>query len=70
MVEFESAEQAAEAINTLHLSEVGRSQFQVCRRETPALCIPTVVLPWILIKASGMQVDGREIYVRCANSSL
>ena len=31
MVEFESAEQAAEAINTLHLSEVGSSQSWVCR---------------------------------------
>ena len=72
MVEFESAEQAAEAINTLHLSEVGRSQFGsadvICG--TPALCISTVVLPYILTKASGMQVDGREIYVRCAMSAL
>ena len=47
MVEFESAEQAAEAINTLHLSEVGRSLFWVrrCESQDTTLCISTVVLP-------------------------
>ena len=38
MVEFESAEQAAEAINTLHLSEVGRSRSWVCTLKLQDIC--------------------------------
>ena len=63
MVEFESAEQAAEAINTLHLSEVGRPQFWVCRcalQDTCSLhsyCGPALDLDEGLWHAGGWQGD-------------
>ena len=63
MVEFESAEQAAEAINTLHLSEVGRSQCWVCEcdlQDTCSLhlyCGPALDLDEGLWHAGGWQGD-------------
>ena len=70
MVEFESAEQAAEAINTLHLSEV-RSGCMTPRFATSQ--IPLSLLAKLLSMkrpldgSLSVQVDGREIYVRYAH---
>lgn len=68
IVEFESAEQAAEAINTLHLSEVRSTvlfaidALPIC----PVVCPSCAVACRLTSSCFAVQVDGREIYVRCA----